>query len=643
MSGAYLAYPYDESDLPVKASAMQAALTAKADLVAGKVPSSQLPSYVDDVLEFANLAAFPATGETGKIYITLDTNATYRWSGSVYVVMNSTDLSAYSLKSTLSASATLIPATLVICAGQSNGQGWATGWSSSTALTNGYGYQFFPTATGGTDGVWFPLHPLKLGRTTSGPHTAFAQTLASNGGGAVLWVDCCSGGSSIVSAAKSTLTGSGTTAISGGTWDLADGANIYLSWCKPNVTAAIATAATNGFSIQKIVVLWMQGEQDAGANALSNGPSYRTKLVQLIDQFVTDFAINCFAIVKTAGNSAPGSFSSYLQAIRTAQDQVATDRASLCTTPVETQDYFTNGWYQDTLHYNVTGQNDAGSTAATRVAAKLSLSLATPNTPAALAKFRELTNAFPFIPGWCRVVFEHQCTGTFNFDIYSGPTTPNAVSWVDGSGTNRAFSGQSMSWSFTGSPSTTTKRACLYISSATGTGLTVVPGSTARLTRMQVLDLGTRISTLNFGSGGTLFAPGFRIEDADFSNIDPSILAAVYLQNTYTNSPRLSLTNQFLAWQPNITALNLNGTKVIGLDLRRLKNCVSFLQSASGLSVSEVNDILVALDTNGLTTGTRTINIAQYLAGQVLAAAPTGAGATAKTSLQGKGWTVTTD
>lgn len=56
-----------------------------ASLVDGKVPASQLPSYVDDVLEYANLAAFPATGETGKIYVAIDTNETYRWSGSAYV------------------------------------------------------------------------------------------------------------------------------------------------------------------------------------------------------------------------------------------------------------------------------------------------------------------------------------------------------------------------------------------------------------------------------------------------------------------------------------------------------------------------------------------------------------------------------
>ena len=64
-------------------------LNTKADLVGGKIPASQLPAYVDDVLEFANLASFPATGENGKIYIAIDTNLTYRWGGSSYVVMSS--------------------------------------------------------------------------------------------------------------------------------------------------------------------------------------------------------------------------------------------------------------------------------------------------------------------------------------------------------------------------------------------------------------------------------------------------------------------------------------------------------------------------------------------------------------------------
>ena len=51
----------------------------------GKVPSAQLPSYVDDVVEFASRDGFPGTGEDGKIYIAEDTNLTYRWSGTQYV------------------------------------------------------------------------------------------------------------------------------------------------------------------------------------------------------------------------------------------------------------------------------------------------------------------------------------------------------------------------------------------------------------------------------------------------------------------------------------------------------------------------------------------------------------------------------
>lgn len=50
----------------------------------GKVPSSQLPSYVDDILEFATKPSFPTSGESGKIYVAQDTNKTYRWTGTVY-------------------------------------------------------------------------------------------------------------------------------------------------------------------------------------------------------------------------------------------------------------------------------------------------------------------------------------------------------------------------------------------------------------------------------------------------------------------------------------------------------------------------------------------------------------------------------
>lgn len=59
----------------------------------GRVPSSQLPSYVDDVLEFPSLSMFPSHGESGKIYISLSNNHQYRWTGTQYIDMTSTDIS----------------------------------------------------------------------------------------------------------------------------------------------------------------------------------------------------------------------------------------------------------------------------------------------------------------------------------------------------------------------------------------------------------------------------------------------------------------------------------------------------------------------------------------------------------------------
>ena len=73
------------NDAQVKRSEMGVAngvATLDAD---GKVPAAQLPSYVDDVLEFDKKASFPATGEADKIYVAKDTNLTYRWGGTAYV------------------------------------------------------------------------------------------------------------------------------------------------------------------------------------------------------------------------------------------------------------------------------------------------------------------------------------------------------------------------------------------------------------------------------------------------------------------------------------------------------------------------------------------------------------------------------
>lgn len=53
-------------------------------LEGGLIPSSYLPSYVDDVLE-GTLSTFPRPGERGKIYVDTNTNLTYRWTGTQYI------------------------------------------------------------------------------------------------------------------------------------------------------------------------------------------------------------------------------------------------------------------------------------------------------------------------------------------------------------------------------------------------------------------------------------------------------------------------------------------------------------------------------------------------------------------------------
>ena len=84
---------FDSSELEKIANKNQANGYAGLDGT-GKVGAAQLPSYVDDVAEYANFASFPGTGETGKIYIAQDTGDVYRWSGSTYIQINDAVTSA---------------------------------------------------------------------------------------------------------------------------------------------------------------------------------------------------------------------------------------------------------------------------------------------------------------------------------------------------------------------------------------------------------------------------------------------------------------------------------------------------------------------------------------------------------------------
>lgn len=83
---------YWHKDEKIPADKVDLDLSQKADLVSGKVPAAQLPSYVDDVLEFNSLSTLPPQGESGKIYITTDNDKLYRWTGTRYVDITQGDV-----------------------------------------------------------------------------------------------------------------------------------------------------------------------------------------------------------------------------------------------------------------------------------------------------------------------------------------------------------------------------------------------------------------------------------------------------------------------------------------------------------------------------------------------------------------------
>lgn len=84
-----------ESAADARITAQKGAANGICELDASSlIPANRLPSFVDDVLEYANLAAFPVTGATGKIYVALNTNKTYRWSGSVYIEISASEVNS---------------------------------------------------------------------------------------------------------------------------------------------------------------------------------------------------------------------------------------------------------------------------------------------------------------------------------------------------------------------------------------------------------------------------------------------------------------------------------------------------------------------------------------------------------------------
>lgn len=134
-----------------------------------------------------------------------------------------------------------------------------------------------------------------------------------------------------------------------------------------------------------------------------------------------------------------------------------------------------------------------------------------------------------------------------------------------------------------------------------------------------------------------------------YGNISSSIIHLVCSNQGCTQLPALpksltvlaAISNNLTtlpAMPENLSIVNLNDNAITSIDINNLSAALEYLDlSSNALTVADVNAILVALDGFGLSSGVVILN------NQTPTAAPSGAGATAKTSLLGKGWTVTTD
>lgn len=525
-----------------------------------------------------------------------------------------------------------VSATVALFMGQSNADGWSTDPSGTTALTLGHGYEYYHSSPAG---VILPLGRNRLGRTQGGPQCAFAETWADGGGGPVICVDCAYGASSMVSAAKTTLTNtSNLAAMEGGTWDQSDGANIYDAYVKAHIDNALADIAAAGFSIEHLVVYWSQGEQDSLGGV--SQASYEAAFEAFLDVLKADYP-SIVVLIEALGTNSTNSNAVASGRIRDAQTAVAADPTYSGWVTIASnlaKDFHSAGKFSDTLHYNQTGYNELGVEVATNGLTFIGSPSITVDTSPMDAILADL----PAVSGWKRITIDTARNGSWNVQFYSDPATPYAVTWYDGSGANLARADQSTTFTF---GSAAAKRVVGYVSDTIGGSGTLVGDSTCAATALGFPDSGIKLNTVNFTTSGAC-AANFNCAQADLLNLDASTIRFVGFEGP-TARTNVTWNNTILAHLASCTTLINNYGQPSDISLLLTPSVGRFDMFRAGLSVAQVNQALIDLDTNGLSTSKQT-NLSQFwAAGSISAAAPTGAGATAKTSLTGKGWTVTTD
>lgn len=229
----------------------------------GKVPTAQLPSYVDDVVEYKNKAVFPETGEAGKIYVAIDTNLTYRWGGTEYVeispslALGTTSSTAfrgdYGQTAYTHATAKGSAFTAIFGKVTTNSQGHVTGITAATKtdITDLLGF--------GASAVGSATQPIYF--NASGVPTACTYTLAKSVPANAVFTDTTySVFNRTTAGLVPAATGSTTTRYlrEDGTWVT-----------PPNTTYNVATADTNGLMSSAMFTKLSGIAEGATANAPS--------------------------------------------------------------------------------------------------------------------------------------------------------------------------------------------------------------------------------------------------------------------------------------------------------------------------------------------------------------------------------------
>lgn len=533
------------------------------------------------------------------------------------------------------------PCAVVFFMGQSNADGWSTDPQNTTALTAGYGFEYYCDASG--IGSILPLGPVRLGRLTGGPQAAFAQTWAAGGGGAVVCVDCAAGGSSIVSAAKTALSGAPSPALlSGGTWDQADAANLYTNYFLPHMRLALTEIARKGFDIRRQIVYWSQGEQDALAN--TSQANHEAALRAFLRKLKADFPSIKF-LIERLGHNRDNTTPTQHANQRAAQTAVAADPefsgwVKVCSTLAEgfsTVVGAGNPDFSDTLHYIQGRYNDLGVEMATQGLAFAAADYALP-VPAA-TKWNALLANMPLVPNWYRCAIKTKANGAFGLSSFNDPANHYCTTFYDTTWANRNSTVQTLAWTF---PDASEKEIMMYVhNSATG-DISITGTATSAVSDITAIDAEFPLHTISIGIAGAQ-ASGIGLTHSDLYRFSTSKMRVLNL-SVSSGTTAHAVTNDTLDKLPGLTTLGLSRSQNSPtLDLAKVPNLTVHAHTVGNLSVAEVNARLIALDAGGLTGGNCTLN--QYSAASPVSAiaVPTGTGLAAKGKLVAKGWTVTVD